>query len=147
MRYQNMLSPRQGTMVQWLREKTCKLTNRSWVRFLESKYLKRRKKLFSPRSFLAVKVELPPLQLLPVVHHLLQVLGLGVVQRLEEVLLDVVVQRVLQVGHLLQGLAHLDQRGREDAGVLEVLQLPTVGAHRVAQGSCRLWIGRSLGLV
>ncbi len=103
--------------------------------------------MFIPCSFLAVEVELSSLQLLAMVHHLLQVLGLRVVHGLEIVLLDVVVERVLQVGHLLQRLAHLDQRRREDAGVLKVLQLSAVSAHCFAQGSFGLRISGSLGLM
>ena len=45
-------------------------------------------------------------------HHFLEVLGLEVVQRLQEVLLHVVVQGVLDVGDLLHGLSRLNHRLR-----------------------------------
>ena len=47
------------------------------------------------------------------VRDLLEVLGLELMQRLQIVLLHVVVQRVLEVGHTLQGLARLYEAGAE----------------------------------
>ena len=79
-------------------------------------------------------------------QHLFQVLGLRVVHRLQEVLLDVVVQGVLQIGHLLQRLSRLDQGGRVNARVFEILKPAAVGAHRFTEGSLGLWVGRGLGL-
>ena len=45
-------------------------------------------------------------------HHFLEVLGLQVVQRLQEVLLHVVVQGVFDVGYLLHRLSRLNHRLR-----------------------------------
>ena len=59
---------------------------------------------------LAVIVELPALQLLPVVGHLLQVLGLEVVEGLQIVLLHIVIQGVLQVCHSFQCFTRFDKR-------------------------------------
>ena len=47
------------------------------------------------------------------VRDLLEVLRLELVQRLQIVLLHVVVQRVLEVSHALQGLARLYEAGAE----------------------------------
>ena len=53
------------------------------------------------------------LQLLAMVRDLLEVLGLELMQRLQVVLLHVVVQRVLEVGHTLKRLARLYEAGAE----------------------------------
>ena len=45
-------------------------------------------------------------------HHFLEVLGLQVVQRFQEVLLHVVVQGVFDVGYLLHRLSRLNHRLR-----------------------------------
>ena len=66
-----------------------------------------------PLPLLAVVVQLAALELLTVVSDLLEVLGLEVVQRLQVVLLHVVVQGVLEVRHALEGLAGLHQTGAE----------------------------------
>ena len=47
------------------------------------------------------------------VRDLLEVLGLELVERLQVVLLHVVVQRVLEVSHALQRLARLYEAGAE----------------------------------
>lgn len=61
-----------------------------------------------PSSFTVI-VQTAALQFLAMMHNLLQVFRLQVVQRLKHVLFDVVVERVLDVSHLAQRFAHLDQ--------------------------------------
>ena len=53
------------------------------------------------------------LKFLTVMSHFLQILGLEVVERLQVVLLHVIIQGVLQVSHALQSLSRLHQRGAE----------------------------------
>ena len=45
--------------------------------------------------------------------HLLQILRLKMMQGLEEVLLDIIVQGVLEIGHLLHRLPSLEQGSTE----------------------------------
>ena len=47
------------------------------------------------------------------IAHLLEILGLEMVERFQKVLLHVVVQGVLEVRHALQGLPGLHQAGAE----------------------------------
>lgn len=65
------------------------------------------------------------------------------VQRFEEVLFGVVVQRVLHVGHLFKRFSHFLERLTEQAVIAEFF---TVHEQTVAEGAFSLWIGGRFGL-
>jgi hypothetical protein len=58
-------------------------------------------------SLLAIVVKFATLQLLPVVSHFLQVFRLELMQRLQVVLLDIVIKGIFKIGHLFQGFPTL----------------------------------------
>ena len=60
-------------------------------------------------SLLAVIIQLSALQLLPMMGHFLQILGLQMMKRLQVILLDIVIQGIFQISHALEGLTRLHQ--------------------------------------
>ena len=74
-------------------------------------------------------------------HDLLELVLLDEDQRIEKVLLDVVLERVLDAGHLTQRLARVVERMAEHGLVAQVL---AVLDHRLAESALRLRIRRAL---